>query len=97
MAVVAVFSESNCILGHQVQGYTGNQYKGFNCRTEAEQYMRGVSSSTSGSALLLVPAIPKSSPKKAKSSALVTVKRTRSTSLRPSGPSSIAEVYLGHG
>lgn len=71
----------------QVQGYTGNQYKGFNCRTEAEQYMRGVSASTSESAVLLIPAIPK----KAKCPGLVKVKRSRSTSLITSRPSTTAE------
>jgi hypothetical protein len=50
--------------------------------------MRGVSASTSESAVLLIPAIPK----KAKRPGLVKVKRSRSTSLRTSRPSTTAEV-----
>ena len=50
--------------------------------------MRGVSASTSESAVLLIPEIPK----KAKRPGLVKVKRSRSTSLRTSRPSTTAEV-----
>lgn len=53
--------------------------------------MRGVSASTSGSAMRLVPAASQASPEKAKSPALVKVKRRKSTSLRPGRPSITAE------
>jgi len=64
-----------------VHGYRGNQYQGFDCRTEAEQYMGG------GSTLLLISAISKS-----KSPKLVKVKRTGFATARLGPPSTTAAV-----
>ena len=76
--------------GLQVHGYRGNQFKGFDCRTEAERYMMSEGSSTM---LLIKSENPKTSSRKVKSPTLVKVKRTRSTSPRPGQrPSTTAEV-----